>query len=107
MTINEPQVIFGLGYQQGRIAPGLKLTVPELLEAAHNLLKAHGAAAVTLRTYAKQPLKIGYAPCGNMNMPASDAKEDIEAARDSMFSFDTPDMAIGSLVWYNDAIFFW
>ena len=106
MTINEPQVIFGLGYQQGRIAPGLKLTVPELLEAAHNLLKAHGAAAVTLRTYAKQPLKIGYAPCGNMNMPASDAKEDIEAARDSMFSFDTPDMAIGSLVWYNDAIFF-
>ena len=28
MTINEPQVIFGLGYQQGRIAPGLKLTVP-------------------------------------------------------------------------------
>lgn len=106
MTINEPQVILGLGYQQGRIAPGLKLTVSEMLDTAHNLLKAHGAAVVTLRAYAKQPIKIGYAPCGNMNMPASDNEEDIKAAYDSMFSFDTPDMAVGSLVWYNDPIFF-
>lgn len=106
MTINEPEVILGLGYQDGRNAPGLKLTVDDLLAAAHNLLKAHGAAVVALRTYAKQPLKIGYTPCYNMNMPATDTPEDIEAARKSMFSFDKPELAIASLVWYNDPIFF-
>ncbi|MGN1481547.1 GH1 family beta-glucosidase [Porcipelethomonas sp.] len=106
MTINEPQVILGLGYQSGRIAPGLKLTTSELLEASHNLLKAHGAGVAALRIYGKQPLKIGYAPCGNMNIPASEKPEDIEAARKSMFSFDSPDMAPGSLVWFNDPVFF-
>lgn len=106
ITINEPQVILVNGYQQGVIAPGLKLIVPELLDAAHNLLKAHGAAVVALRTFAKQPLKIGYAPCGQFNMPMSETPEDIEAARKSMFSFYSPDMAVGSLVWYNDPILF-
>lgn len=41
MTINEPQVIIGLGYQQGTIAPGLRLTTPEALEVSHILLKTH------------------------------------------------------------------
>lgn len=106
ITINEPQVIMVNGYQKGTIAPGLKLTVPELLETSHNLLKSHGAAVATLRTYGKQPLKIGYSPCGNFNMPACETAEDIEAARKSMFSFNSPDMAVGSLVWYNDPIIF-
>ncbi len=104
MTINEPQVIMNNGYKEGVIAPGLKLILPELLDAAHNLLKAHGAAVVALRTYAKQPLTIGYAPCGQFNMPMTETQEDIEAARNSMFSFYSPDMAVGSLVWYNDPI---
>ncbi len=106
MTINEPQVIMVNGYQQGVLAPGLNLTVPELLDAAHNLLKAHGAAVVTLRTYAKQSLSIGYAPCGQFNMPLNETPEDIEAARRSMFSFDDPYKSVGSLVWYNDPIIF-
>lgn len=104
MTINEPQVIIGLGYQQGTIAPGLRLTTPEALEVSHILLKTHGAAVVTLRTFAKQPIKIGYAPCGNMNIPASQKPEDIEAARRSMFEIPSAESAPGSTVWFNDPI---
>ena len=61
-TINEPQVIVGLGYQSGGLAPGLKLTEPELFEVMHNILKAHGAAVAALRIFGKQKLNIGYAP---------------------------------------------
>lgn len=106
ITVNEPQVIMGNGYQRGVIAPGLHLTVPELLDAAHNLLKAHGAAVAALRVYGKQPLQIGYAPCANMNMPLTETPEDIEAAKKSMFSFNSPEAAVGSLSWYNDPIIF-
>lgn len=104
ITINEPQVIIGLGYQDGTIAPGLKITTPEALEASHILLKAHGAAVIALRTFSKQPVSIGYAPCGNMNIPTSGSPEDIEAARRSMFEIPSADAAPGSTVWFNDPI---
>lgn len=104
ITINEPQVIIGLGYQDGTLAPGLKLTTPEALEVSHILLKSHGAAVAALRTFAKQPLNIGYAPCGNMNIPASSRPEDIEAARQSMFEIPSAAAAPGSTVWFNDPI---
>ncbi len=104
ITINEPQVIIGLGYQQGTIAPGLKITTPEALEASHILLKSHGAAVVALRTFSKQPVNIGYAPCGNMNIPAGSSNEDIEAARRSMFEIPSAAVAPGSTVWFNDPI---
>lgn len=103
-TINEPQVIIGLGYQAGRIAPGLKVTTAEALEISHILMKAHGAAVVALRAFSRQPLKIGYAPCGNMNIPASRSNEDIEAARRSMFEIPEAAAAPGSNVWFNDPI---
>lgn len=104
ITINEPQVIIGLGYQQGTIAPGLQITTPDALEASHILLKSHGAAVVALRTFSKQPVNIGYAPCGNMNIPASSSPEDIEAARRSMFEIPSAAAAPGSTVWFNDPI---
>lgn len=105
-TINEPQVIVGMGHQFGKHAPGLRLTTPELLEVAHNLLKAHGAAVIALRTFGKQKLNIGYAPCGCMNIPATDSPEDIDAAKRSMFEFNDPSYAPNSISWYNDAIIF-
>lgn len=104
ITINEPQVIIGLGYQQGTIAPGLQITTPDALEASHILLKSHGAAVAALRTFSKQPVNIGYAPCGNMNIPASSSPEDIEAARRSMFEIPSAAAAPGSTVWFNDPI---
>ena len=44
ITINEPQCVVGLGHLSGVHAPGLKLSVPETFQIAHNLLKAHGQA---------------------------------------------------------------
>lgn len=105
-TINEPQVIIGMGYQSGGLAPGLKLTDHELFEVMHNLLKAHGAAVAALRIYGKQKLNIGYAPCGCMNIPETNSSDDIEAARRSMFEFDDPSFAPNSISWYSDPIIF-
>ena len=42
ITINEPQCVVGLGHLSGVHAPGLKLSIPETFQIAHNLLKAHG-----------------------------------------------------------------
>lgn len=106
ITINEPQVIIGPGYQQGTLAPGLKITPPEALELSHILLKSHGAAVIALRAFAKQPIKIGYSPCGNMNIPASETSDDIEAAKRSMFEFYSPAEAPGNIAWFNDPIIF-
>ena len=105
-TINEPQVIVGLGYQFGGLAPGLKLTEPELFEVMHNILKAHGAAVAALRIYGRQKLNIGYAPCGCMNIPETNSPEDIDAARRSMFEFDDPGYAPNSISWYSAPIIF-
>ena len=54
ITINEPQCVVGLGHLSGVHAPGLKLSIPETFQIAHNLLKAHGQAVINLRKYAKQ-----------------------------------------------------
>ena len=60
-TLNEPQCFIGLGYYRGIHAPGKKVTPEESFRIAHNVLRAHGKAVITLRKYAKQPIQIGYA----------------------------------------------
>ncbi|MBV9864376.1 MAG: beta-glucosidase [Abitibacteriaceae bacterium] len=86
MTLNEPQCFIGLGHSTGEHAPGVKLPFAEVLRAGHNSLLAHGKAVQTIRAHSKQPCEIGYAPVGVVKMPASDAPEDIEVARQAMFS---------------------
>jgi beta-glucosidase len=81
LTINEPQCFIGLGHQTGSHAPGLKLELPEVLRAAHHTLMAHGKAVQTIRAYARQPAKIGMASLADVNIPATTASADIEAAR--------------------------
>lgn len=106
MTINEPQCVINLGYVSGAHAPGQKIDIAESLRATHILLKSHGAAVKTLREYGKQDSKIGYAPCRNFILPASNTKEDIEAAKWEFFHFNKPEEAPNSLCWYNDTIMF-
>lgn len=84
-TLNEPQCFVGLGFVSGEHAPGLKCPLSDTLQMAHNALKAHGRAVQMLRAYAKQPVEIGYAPTGSMRYPETESKEDIEAARQSLF----------------------
>ena len=80
-TINEPQCVVGLGHLSGVHAPGVKLSIKETFQIAHNLMKAHGQAVINLREYAKQPIKIGYAPTGGVAYPYTDTPEYIEAAK--------------------------
>ena len=84
ITINEPQcVLSGMGNTEQ--APGVKYTLKDRLSAAHNLLKAHGAAVKALRSVAADA-RIGYAPCGWVMCPKDDSPEEIERARKAYFS---------------------
>lgn len=84
-TINEPQTFLSLGYSQGLFAPGLICMKRDQLQMAHNILRAHGKAVIALRQHAKQKVEIGFAFTGDTCYPASERKEDIEAAREYFF----------------------
>lgn len=72
---------------------------------AHQVMKAHGRAVQMLREYGKQPLLIGYAPTGSMCYPETDSKEDIEAARQMLFSMQPEDRNwTWSVAWWSDPI---
>ncbi|MDE6845811.1 MAG: beta-glucosidase [Lachnospiraceae bacterium] len=106
MTLNEPECFVGLGHLSGVHAPGKKMSYRETFQIAHNALRAHGQAVVNLRKYAKQPIKIGYAPTCGMAYPASNKPEDIEAARKVLFSFYNPmDNWTWNVAWFNDPVF--
>jgi beta-glucosidase len=85
MTINEPPVIAGLGYQGGVFAPGLKLPFAGCLNAAHNLLRAHGRGVQALREHGRGPQQISIALTSREPIRATDSAADIEAARARYF----------------------
>lgn len=91
-TLNEPQVTVGLGYKTGDFAPGLTVGLREYFEIYHNLLKAHGRAVQALREKSKQPVQVGIASCGSLYYPASNSRENIEAARKMMFHIQNDDI---------------
>lgn len=104
-TLNEPQCFVGLGYLRGEHAPGLKAPLRDVFEIAHNALKAHGYAVQMLRQYGKQPLVIGYAPTGSMCYPESEKEEDIEAARQMLFSIpENMDNWTWNVSWWSDPV---
>jgi beta-glucosidase len=102
-TLNEPAIFLGLGYNEGTHAPGLKLQRKEVLLATHHALLAHGRAVQAIRAGAKTKPVIGFAPVGNLQTPASDAPEDIEAARKATFT--VPDEGwTYNYSWYCDPV---
>lgn len=106
-TLNEPQCFIGLGFLTGEHAPGLKSPLRDTFEMAHNALKAHGKAVQMLRQYGKQKLCIGYAPTCTMCYPETDKPEDIEAARQMLFSVQ-PDKSnwAWNVSWWSDPVIF-
>lgn len=104
MTLNEPQCFVGNGHYNGDHAPGLKLTRKELLAIIHHVLLAHGKAVQVIRSRARGPVKIGFAPIAGIRLPESDDPEDVERARQKMFS--TVEYPFWSIAWYSDPIFF-
>ena len=85
ITQNEPQCFIGLALRDGVHAPGDKLKDPDYLMAAHNGMRAHAKAVQALRAHAKDG-KVGYVVATQPTQPASEKSEDIEAARQAMFS---------------------
>ncbi len=85
-TINEPQIISGLGYMLGLHAPGKKLDTVSVLSVIHHLALAHGLAVTKMRAVAKQPVKIGFSSTGGLCYPSKECDEDIDAARAECFN---------------------
>lgn len=106
ITLNEPQCFVGLGHLSGVHAPGLKMSLPDTFQIAHNALRAHGKAVIALRKYAKGPIQIGYAPTCGMAYPETDKPEDIEAAKKVLFSFENPmENWTWNVAWFSDPVF--
>ena len=78
MTFNEPAVYAFLGHADGIHAPGLR-DWPTALRVADNQLRAHAAAAATVRSLVKDA-QIGIAFDVNQVVPATDTDRDRRAA---------------------------
>lgn len=105
ITFNEPQCFIGLGYLKATHAPGLSVPYKDAFQMAHNVLKAHGAAVISMRKAAKQNIKIGYAPTINGHYPATDSPEDIEATRKAFFA--CPELSknvFWNVTWWSDPV---
>jgi beta-glucosidase len=100
ITQNEIQCFIGVGHQTGEHAPGVILSFRDFLLAAHHALLAHGKAVQVIRAGAKRPVKVGAAPVGVVNFPATNEKRDVEAARESTFAVSEKHYWNNS--WYSD-----
>lgn len=104
LTINEPQCFVKLGYEEGVHAPGMRVGRRYAFDVAHNMLLAHGKAVQTIRTYAKKKPLIGFASALNYVMPDSSDPEDIEAAKQKMFSCSR-DHGLWCTSWWTEPIY--
>ncbi len=102
VTLNEPQCFLQLGHKEGIHAPGLKLKSPEILEAAHHVLLAHGKSVSAIREFSVLDPVIGIAPVGDIKIPASQSEADIEAARTATMSLSRE--SLWDNVWFCDPI---
>lgn len=84
ITVNEPQCVLHGGLYSDNLAPGIKVSLRDLLKTGHNLLLCHGSAVKILRE--KVPgAEIGIATCGWITCPSDDTKESENAAYDDFF----------------------
>ena len=104
ITQNEPQCFVWLGHSTGMHAPGDKLDFPEVLRIAHHTLLAHGMSVQVIRAHSTRPCQIGFAPVGAIAMPATDAPEDVAAARRAMFEVNEKTLFTNS--WWSDPAIF-
>nr|8J3M_A Chain A, Beta-glucosidase [uncultured bacterium]8J3M_B Chain B, Beta-glucosidase [uncultured bacterium]8J3M_C Chain C, Beta-glucosidase [uncultured bacterium]8J3M_D Chain D, Beta-glucosidase [uncultured bacterium] len=102
ITFNEPQVFVGCGYLSGNHAPGYQLPKAEIVRIAHNVLKAHGLAVKELRK--GEPCKIGFTGASCPCIPASDRKEDIEAAYNQYFSSNSNEFVFTDAFWFDPVL---
>lgn len=102
MTLNEPLCHILLGHYLGEHAPGEKVSSTEALRLLHNMNLAHGKAVQTIRKHAKKPCNIGVVPNPYSGVPATDTKEDLDAAR--AFTISGTSRGIFSNGWWLDPL---
>jgi beta-glucosidase len=103
VTQNEPQCYIGFGLGSGIHAPGLRLDFSDTLVAAHNSLRAQGAALRALRS-AVPGARIGYVLAAHVARPASPEQRDLEAAREATFA--VRDRSHTNNTWWTDPVVF-
>jgi beta-glucosidase len=101
-TFNEPQCFIGLSYDHTEHAPGIHFPVWDTFLMVHHVLLAHGLAVQALRAISPGT-KIGYAPTGSANYPATNSAEDREAARQAYFAVE--DWFTWSVSLWSDPVF--
>lgn len=101
-TINEPQIFIGKGYVEAEMTPGMKYSLRDTLQMAHNVLLSHGHSVQILRSIVPD-CKVGFAPTGNFYHPETNSPEDIEAAKIATFDI-TPENWHMSVAWWSDPI---
>ena len=84
MTMNEIHSFIYIGYQDGRHAPGLKLSKAEVAQACHHAVLGHGLAVQAIRARAKAGTRVGLAEDLKAITPLVDTPENIGAARIAM-----------------------
>lgn len=101
MTLNEPQCFIGLGLRDGTHAPGLKYDWPDVLQAGHHALLAHGRAVQAIRAHGSGH-RIGWAPVVGPRIPLTESSADIAAARAETFAFRQK--SVWSNSWWGDPV---
>jgi beta-glucosidase len=102
MTLNEPLCHILLGHYTGIHAPGDKVSTREAFKMLHHMNLAHGKAVQTIRKYAKKPSIIGVVPNPTTGVPATEKKEDLDAAR--AYTISGTSRGIYSNGWWLDPL---
>lgn len=103
MTINEPQVFIGCGYDLGKFAPFEQHNSKDLAQMSHNVLLSHGKAVKIIRDNAKTKPIIGFAFATPCVTPYNNSNEAIEEAKRKSFAFNK-DEFIFDTSWWADPI---
>jgi beta-glucosidase len=104
ITLNEPQVFVGMGYDRGIFAPFQKCSTGELCLISKNVILSHGKAVKVLREHAKQEVKVGFAPTGPVLNPRTNSTENIELARQKSFDFGSKGFVFSNSWWADPII---
>ncbi len=102
MTLNEPQIFIGHGYQSIEHAPGVRLSRPDILRMTKNVLLGHGKAVPALRG-ASPGCRVGVALAGDLFVPATTSPDDVASAKKAVFEL-RPDTFVWSVGWWADAM---
>lgn len=103
LTLNEPQCFIDGGYRTGWNSPGLTMSFPEVLKAAHITLLSHGKAVKAIRAYSKRKASVGICPYSIVKMPETNSPKDIATARKATFLVTEKD--VHSPAWWMDPIY--